>query len=90
MICSKGCHLIFPERMFEVGRKLRDAHGILEEALGTLQFRALDLGEGTGKLQHRCQRLTVEGECGIYDTRLEICRAFRCAQHAERFPENEG
>lgn len=32
------------------------------------------------RVLHRCQHLTKDNACDIYDVRPEICRAFDCAQ----------
>ena len=90
MSCCKCCvdfdidiaHLIFPERMAPDGREFLAAHGIDSVPLGMLRAGALDLdevSEGTVKIRHRCQQLTDDGLCGIYEQRPAICRSFDCA-----------
>jgi len=95
VICSRCCEdldikledLIFPERMPPEGQEFCAVHGLWETSLRRLRVDATDLGSGRVKLRHRCQELTLDGHCMIYETRPTICRAFRCAQHAERFGE---
>ena len=78
-------HLLFPERMNEIGQAFVRTHGIDYVALGTLrQGAVVEPGTpGHVRIKHRCQWLTDENLCSIYEQRPQICRDFDCATRAD-------
>ena len=70
--------LLFPERLSPEGLEFLRAHGVDRVPLSELRDRALDLGNGTVKIFHRCDQLDENGRCRIYKTRPQICRDFDC------------
>lgn len=87
MSCGNCCcdltiaveHLLFPERMDDIGRAFVDAHGLGGVSLMNLRRGAVDKGDGTVQVFHRCQHLR-DGLCSIYETRPELCRSFDCGE----------
>lgn len=75
-------HLVFPERMDAIGREFVEAHGLDAVALGELRHDALDKGDGTVMLFHRCQHLK-DGLCSIYERRPQLCRDFDCRERKD-------
>lgn len=84
--CAKCCmdmdieplDLLFPSRLEPEGREFVDAHGILKVPLNELMDHAVLLDNGRVKVLHRCDQLTPEGLCGIYEDRPKICRDYQC------------
>lgn len=55
------------------------AHGLSSATLSSLRYGATELPNGRVRILHRCQQLTPDNGCGIYETRPKICREFDCA-----------
>ena len=70
--------LLFPDRLTADGREFYDAHGIDSSTFRKLRKDAVDIGNGMVKIKHRCNQLTDNGRCQIYDKRPQICRDFDC------------
>lgn len=89
--CSKCCedfninplHLVMPHLMGPDGREFVEAHGIDLETLSELRAGAVLMDNGEVKIKHRCEQLTDDGLCGIYDARPKICRDFDCRLKTE-------
>jgi Fe-S-cluster containining protein len=89
--CSKCCedfninplHLVMPHLMGPDGRAFVDAHGIDVETLAELREGAILMDSGEVKIKHRCEKLTDDGLCSIYDARPQICRDFDCKLKTE-------
>lgn len=75
--------LFFPERMSEDGRDFVKVHGLEFEELGALREGAQVMPSGLVRIRHRCDQLTDDGRCRIYDARPQICRSFDCATKNE-------
>ena len=69
--------LLFPERLTPEGQEFFEATGLYMKRIKDL--RMVDMGNGWLKVFHRCQYLQDSGECGIYDKRPAICRAYDCS-----------
>lgn len=101
MNCNAGCcrdlriapiDLIFPERMSVDGLAFVHAHGINITRLADLRDllqTSIPVNDGSGwvTVYHRCQNLTQDNRCAIYDMRPTICRDFDCSQRADHLPE---
>ena len=70
--------LLFPEKLNEDGREFYNAHGIDSTTFRKLRKNAEDVGNGIVKIKHRCNQLSDNGRCQIYETRPQICRNFDC------------
>lgn len=71
--------LIFPERLDENGKAFLDAHDIWDIPLRDLLKDAVNNGDGTIEVYHRCDKLGDDGLCRIYQTRPEICKSYDCS-----------
>lgn len=91
MRCTKCCEdldirfedLIFPGRMPVAGQEFCMVHGLSAERLFNLRHGAVDIGNGMVKIRHRCEQLTIDGLCRIYEDRPTICREFHCDHDCE-------
>jgi Fe-S-cluster containining protein len=80
-------HLIFPGHMDRDGLEFYRAHGLGSMTLAEIQTHSFNLGlvkdVAMVKIWHRCQHLTDQGLCDIYDRRPKICREFDCARRTD-------
>lgn len=76
-------HLIVPSRMGEDGQAFVRAHGLNAERLSELRRGATVLPTGLVKIRHRCQHLTADHRCAIYNDRPAICRNFDCSTRVD-------
>ena len=71
--------LIFPERLPAEGKEFLDIHGIWEIPLRDLLKDAVNNGDGTVEVYHRCDMLRDDGLCSIYANRPKICKDYDCS-----------
>lgn len=74
--------------MDEDGQEFLAVRGLGHATLSSLRYGAIPLPNGRVRLLHRCQQLTADHRCGIYETRPKICREFDCATREDHYVES--
>jgi Fe-S-cluster containining protein len=74
---------LFPELYLTIdGQYFLEVHGLWGVTLEELRRMSTVLSNGQVKIRRRCNQLTEEGLCGIYERRPQLCREYRCESRA--------